>query len=248
MIDLYSASSNLGDNLSFTPLMRAAPCRLHLYNDDAVRSIGSLFDGMAEVIYDNAAPIASPEAAIAGPHSLKLLYQFGHPFANAIPSIKLTADEIEWARAFTADMVNPCIIKASTQKPNYRTPPVEIMQSIIDSNPGTTFLMSGLSSNHPKNNFVNVPLKGAYMLWDYPVRKLAAIYHAVGHYIGPDTGDYHLMLAVGGKTDVLVPRSNSEYPHIHFHYSPICWVGEKVRARYHHWDLPLTNLITNLKS
>ncbi|TWW08802.1 hypothetical protein E3A20_20730, partial [Planctomyces bekefii] len=85
MLDLYSASSNLGDNLSLTPLMHQTPCRVHLYDDASVRAIAPIFDGLAEVVFDNKVPIASPEANIRGPHSQKTLVQFGYKDHNAIP-------------------------------------------------------------------------------------------------------------------------------------------------------------------
>lgn len=240
-IDLYSASSNLGDNLSLTAVMRAAPCRVHLIDDEAVRSIAPLFDGLGEVVYDNDARWASAEAQDLGPHSAKLLRARGLAAHSAIPSIQLTDTEVQWARHFLTDgqLTNCCIIKSSTQQPNYRTPPPGLMDRIIEANPDIQFITSALSSSHAKHNFQYVPTKRTLTMWDYPVRKLAAIYHVVGRYVGPDTGDMHLMLSVGGKVDVLVPDSRWDYDHNHFHYRLEDFVGEVPRARYHRWTQPL---------
>lgn len=254
MIDIYSASSNLGDNLSLTPLCYLTKCRVHMYDDASCRAIAPIFDGLAEVIFDNGSPsthgpAAGPEAAISGPHSAKTLAQFGFAGKNAIPRIKLTADEISWARHFLSDcqLHNACVVKASTQQINYRTPPAGLIESIVDQNPNISFVTSALSSSHPKNNFVHIPIRGALTMWDYKIRKLAALYSVIGRYIGPDTGDMHLMLAVGGKVDVLVPKSAWHYDHNHFHYRDIDFVDELPRARYHHWDHPLGESITNIK-
>ncbi len=76
MIDIYSASSNLGDNLSMIPLMRAGKCRLHLIDDLGVHSIAPLFDGF-DIAFDNVKRLASPESQEPGPHSAKLLAAHG---------------------------------------------------------------------------------------------------------------------------------------------------------------------------
>lgn len=240
MIDLYSASSNLGDNLSLTPLMRATPCRVHLIDDEAVRSVSPLFDGLGAVVFDNEKRWSTRQSQDGGPHSARYLKAHGLA-SNAIPSINLTPEEINWARQFIGSSgldANLCILKASTQTPNYRTPPAGLLDQIIDLNPEVQFITSALSSNHAKHNFQYVPTKRTLTMWDYPIRKLAAIYHVVGRYIGPDTGDGHLMLSVGGKADVLVPDSTWEYDHPTFHYRPIDFAPGLTRALYHNWSTP----------
>lgn len=236
MIDLYSSSSNLGDNLSLTPVMRAAPCRVHLIDDEAVRQVAPVFDGLGEVIYDNVNRLASHERPIRGPHSAKLLAANHLTGVSATPSIILSDEEREWARAFLSDfdLSKTCVIKASTSQINYRTPPAGLLAKIIEANPDITFFSSALSSRHPKNNFHYVPLD-AYTMWDYPIRRLAAIYSVIGRMVTADTGDYHLMLAVGGKVDVLVPPSEWHYDHDHFHYRAEDFLHEVPRARYHVW-------------
>lgn len=72
--------------------------------------------------------------------------------------------------------------------------------------------------------------------YDVPIRQMAAIFHRVGRYVGCDSGDYHLMLAVGGQCDVLVPDESYGYSYAYFHYGPECWLGEKLRVRYHQWS------------
>ncbi len=250
MIDLYSASSNLGDNLSLTPLARVTPCRIHLFDDASVRAVAPIFDGIAEVVFDNGsptthAPKASAECQLPGPHSAKLMRGQAPWLASQhspIPSILLTDDEISRAKELVSGLSNPCIIKANTSKRNYRTPPAELMQQIVNDNPGVTFLTTALSPNHPKNNFDFTPLGGVFPLWDLPIRQMAAIYACVGRLISGDTGDMHLMLAVGGKVDCLVPDSNAEYPYEHFHYDDSCWTDNK-RIRYHPWNQPFNQTL-----
>lgn len=248
MIDLYSASSNLGDNLSLTPVMRAAKCRVHLIDDDAVRQVAPVFDGLCEVVYDNDRRLASHERPIRGPHSAKILAANGLTGVSAIPSINLTLDEVKWAHMFLSDfdLSKTCIVKASTSQINYRTPPAGLLDRIIAANPDVTFLTFGLSTKHVKHNFHQVKTERTYTIWDMPVRQMAAICSLVVRYIGPDTGDAHLMLSVGGKADVLVPPSQWHYDHDHFHYRPEDFVGEVPRTRYHDWTQPFGPSVTNI--
>ena len=41
---------------------------------------------------------------------------------------------------------------------------------------------------------------------DLELEDLCALYKAVGIYFGTDTGDFHLMLAVGGSCTVICPK------------------------------------------
>lgn len=248
MIDLYSASSNLGDNLSLTPVMRAAKCRVHLIDDDAVRQVAPVFDRLCDVVYDNDQRLASHERPIRGPHSAKILAANGLTGMSAIPSIVLSPDEVRWASIFLSDfdLSKTCIVKASTSQVNYRTPPAGLLDRIIAANPGVTFLTFGLSTKHVKHNFHQVKTERTYTMWDMPIRQMAAICSLVGRYIGGDTGDAHLMLAVGGKVDVLVPPSEWHYDHDHFHYRAEDFVGEVPRARYHIWTQALSLSICGL--
>lgn len=252
MIELYSSSSNLGDNLGYTALALVTPCRVHMYDDKGCRCISPVFDGICEVVHDNGSPTAgSPKsndpAQIPLPFTLRHLYAAGIFDKPAIPKMALRPDEIEKARQFVATYPNPCIIKCSPQVTDVRTPPQEILAAIVKANPDVSFLSFGLSKNHVKHNFASLTVPDVHAFFDLSVREQAAIYHVVGRYLGPDTGDYHMMLAVGGKCDVLVPTSSPSYSYRFFHYNEACWLGETPRARYFNWNLPLGEFITGLK-
>ncbi len=253
MIELYSGSSNLGDNLSLTPMMNAVPCRIHLVNDALVYNIAPIFYGLGEIVFDNATkdeqgrPVeakATPESNIIGPISAKILHAFRHPFASAIPKIKLLPEEIVWAKEFlgTWNYKNPCAFKAYVQDPkSVRNPQLEIMQAIVDKNPDTTFINFGFSKGSKKYNGVNREIKNIVEINDLTVRQHAACYHVIGRYIGPDTGDYHLMLAAGGKCDVLVPQTCFEYDYYRFHYTEESWKNEGPRVQYFNFTYPLNH-------
>ncbi len=251
MIELFSSSSNLGDNLGYTALAAVTPCRVHMYDDPGCRSVAAVFDGVCPVVHDNGSPTTHPPitndpAHVQLPFTQRHLEAAGIFGQSAIPKMVLRQDEIDKARAFVVSYHNPCIIRCSPKVNDNRTVPLDLMKAIVDRNPDVSFLNFGLSKNHAKNNLVNLTVPGIHTFWDLSVREQAAIYHVVGRYIGPDTGDYHMMLAVGGVCDVLVPNDGPGYSYQYFHYNSTCWNGETPRARYFNWNQPLGQLITKL--
>ncbi len=251
MIDLYSSSSNLGDNLGLTALASLTPCRVHMYDDIGCRSVSPIFHGVCEVVHDNGSPTtggpkSNDPTHLDMPTTRRHLVAAGIYDQAALPVMKLTEDEIAKAREFLKPFPNPCIIKCSPQVTDARTPPIELLTQIVQQNPGVSFLNFGLSKNHAKYNFSNLTVPGLSTFFDLPIREQAAIYHLVGRYIGPDTGDYHMMLSVGGTCDVLVPPQSQGYRYQFFHYGPECWAGLPVRVKYHEWMRPLDKFITGL--
>lgn len=237
-IDLYSSSSNLGDNLALTPLCSILSCVVHLYDEPSPHSVGPIFDGIAEVVYDNGSPTAgspktSDDPTLPGPPSARLLAKHGYAgLVSAIPKIRLTAEEIAEAKEWASRFHNPSILKAAPQELNVRTPPREALEQIVRDHPEIDYLTFGLSKAHPKCFTAHVPIPGVIEFFDFPIRQMAAIFHAVGRYVGPDTGDYHLMLAVGGQCNVFVPPSSWHYNHATAHYREIDWCGEAPRVTY----------------
>ena len=83
---------------------------------------------------------------------------------------------------------------------------------------GFTPIQFGISDNF-------TPLNGCIHIVDAPLEETAALYKAIGNYFGTDTGDLHLMVAVGGTCVVLVPEQ------IHPSYNPddFCHVSHRIR-------------------
>lgn len=255
MIEIYSSSSNLGDNLSYTALAAHTPIRVHMYNDAGCRGVAPIFDGLCEVVFDNGGPVdgkptnprSTDDGTIPWPAAKRCLLQYGFPDVPAIPIMKFEEWEIAEARDFVYDLYNDspyegdldiCVIKASPQVTDLRTPPIELMQAIIKSRPETNFIGFGLSPKHFKHNFANVELPRVKMFWDFSIRKQAAIYQIIGKYIGCDSGDYHLMLSTGGSCEVLVPAEKWNYRYQYFHYGPECWLDQPSRVKYYDWTEP----------
>ena len=241
MIELYSSSSNLGDNLGLTALAVLTPCRVHMYDDVGCRSVSPIFQGVCEVVHDNGSPTthgpqSNATTHIGLPTTLRHLIQAGAQGHPALPVMRLTDEEIAKAREFLKPYPNPCVIKCSPQVTDARTPPLDIMTQIVRQNPGVSFLSFGLSKNHAKHNFAYVTTPGIHDFFDLPIREEAAIYHLVGRYIGVDSGTYHLALAVGCNCVVLCQEDHPTYRWSLFHYGPECWVGLTPKVWYHHWN------------
>lgn len=251
MIHIYSSSSNLGDNLGYTALGALTPTTVHMYDDAGCRAVSPVFQGVCEVVHDNGypggpGPKSNDPTTIDAPTTKRHLVAVGLPHVPAIPVMRFTEEELAEARQFVSQFKNPCIIKLSPQVTDDRTPPIELFEQLIAQNPDVTFLSFGLSKNHAKHNFASVALPEIKTFFDWDIRKQAAAYAVVGRYAGPDTGDYHLMLAAGGTCDVLVPDQTTTYRYQFFHYGPECWLDAPVRVRYHQWTRPLGQFITGL--
>jgi len=62
-------------------------------------------------------------------------------------------------------------------------------------------------------------------------------------YIGCDTGDYHLMLALGGKCIVLVPDNCEQYEYRRWHY--IDYPGRVKYVNFKDWETVNADFVTN---
>lgn len=252
---LASDSANLGDNLALTPLLNATPCRLRLLDEEWMRYTAEIFNDLCEIewVKDKAA-LGSPKYAdLPRPWSKRALVVHGFNDVPAIPKIKLSAAEIEdgqrWAdytsRSFGGKPL--CIIKAVPGRSTERSVPHAVIDRIVEGNPETKFVTFNLGGNHPKAEMASPPIKGVFEMLNMPVRAQASCYAAVGRYVGVDTGDYHLMLAAGGKADVLCPSHRPTYNWWLTHYGEDCWLDETVRVSYQDFDLKLEEGVTGVK-
>jgi hypothetical protein len=162
---------------------------------------------------------------------------------SCIPSIMVSDEEMLWAKDFLSKYKNPLVIVAdnagSSDPQNLaainRKPPIEIISKLTDLySKKYTLLQFGLSSNFYRNGYSNfTQLNNTIPILDLPLSKLAACYKVIGRYIGGDTGDYHLMLSVGGKANVLIPDHNIYY----YNYNTLLyfddlWLDEIPRVKY----------------
>lgn len=234
-----SSCGGIGDNLIFTPIFKKIKnATIEMLDHPKCRNVSCLFDGMANVVFTDK-PRGCPEKDITGHIAQNKLDGLGITDVNCIPWT--IVEDFNYALAayslkdyyvgkpflaFVAD--NNGSKDPSDWQAHHRLFPK--WQEILDLlSERYTILQFGLSSSYTKFNNVRPIL-------DVPLKKLAAIYKYIGAYVGIDTGDYHLMLAVGGISHVLVPPPSPFYSHRQWHYVPALWKESQVRAFYYPFD------------
>jgi len=258
MTTVSFGGGNLGDALWLTPLARYIPDLVVQLRkgDKRAAGVAPIFDGLCKVEFIDNPP--SPNKSNLDVHSTqKILYAYKLVDKNSIPAIKLTEEEISWAKDYLKDYLNPIAIinnNSGTNDPinhraRYVCPPHEYIQRIADFYrlSGRTVIQFGTEKGYyDRDPFV--PIDGAIIIRGLSVRQLAACYHVIGQMISGDTGDYHLMLAVGGKCVTLVPLESFQLGYIYsdllYGYAADDWKGEPVRVIYiNHEDYK--DIITN---
>jgi hypothetical protein len=258
---IHNTAGSLGDWLSLTPILRAKAAESPLViAPDAphTRLFAAVYDGLAEVQLINGPVEHVPEISSDVCFSQRILDHYGLSDRSAIPSINVTTEEVAWAREFLKDYPNPMAFNPTTasarlDKPfsdicNYRRLPIALVVSIIDAlkTAGHTILKFGAKTIHTNIYNNHEDFEDVVSIPDLTIRQLAACYHVIGKYIGTDTGDHHLMLAVGGECRLFIPPSSWNYDHKRTlylkseTYDP--WKGEPVREIYSVYPRPPAKL------
>jgi len=246
MKNIYSPHGNLGDNLWITPACKFVPINVSLYDEPFSRSISRIYDNIAEVSFIN----SQKQNFIYDRYehkTIQWLKYIGIDYQdkNIIPEIKLTKEEELFGVEYIKNIPNPIIVKnensgtwdAKNTRAHYVCPDEREMQSIVDDliRQGKTPMQFGLNDNFFGLGETHLrPLKGTIQTKGLTVRQLASIYKAVGYYIGGDTGDYHLMLSVGGLAEVLIPEQSEQFGYIYYNlfYRPDMFGKDPIRVQY----------------
>lgn len=243
---IFSNLGNLGDNLWLTPLILSldAP-KMVMYDHPHVRNISEIFRNLCEVEFQP--NVSSYNIPHKEHKTLELSKLLNIELKTFLPQIILDKEEIDWARQFLSKYDNPIAVTNNNMgdldKTNfcaqYRCPPKIIMESICSKiKKKYTLLQFGPEKGYFLEDFDHLtPIIDAVVIRGLPVRKVAACYYIIGKYIGGDTGDYHLMTAVGGKSHVLVPDHNPRagYNYNHLHYPYFFWKYEENRVKYYNF-------------
>lgn len=245
-----SKQSNLGDNLFITPLLNALKNPVvRLHNDQNCQKIAPLFKYLAEVEFVDENHSFEVSKTKNGKHYTEQILEahLGNCYKKIcpIPKIKLSDDELNWGKLFISKYKNPIIFindnSGSWDPGNYRAhyvrPGVEQINSAAQfflSN-GYDILQFGLNEDHWQDTPVSfTPIPNAEIIRGLDVRQLASCYAAIGKMVGGDTGDYHLMLAVGGKTATIIPKESLPYGYIYSDllYRQDMWRDNNYRVSY----------------
>lgn len=136
-----------------------------------------------------------------------------NPPQNGQPFVVLSESEKAEGRALIEGIAHPIIVKRNTAPAGAvvrETDPKrwDLLVSRLRL-AGWSPIQTGLASQPT--------IEGARRMADLPLRTLASLYSAVGVYVGVDTGDRHLMQAVGGHVYVAGPKDSDQYPYSLWH-------------------------------
>lgn len=242
---------NLGDTLWVSPLAIYEPNLVvqMLGNDKRSRLTAPILDGLCKVEFVEKTE-ETKKAKIRDHVTQQILTAYGHGGKPSIPKVILKPEEIFWAIDFlkskgVKDPRNAIVFinqNSGTKDPNnpraaYVRPHPDHITSLARfwvQGGRTQILQFGPSADFYDKRDVFEPIENATCIRGLTVRELASVYHVVGRMIGSDTGDKHLMLAVGGRVACLVPRDSIQWGYRHFDllYNKTCWGDEKPRLRY----------------
>ena len=165
---------------------------------------------------------------------------------NIVPEISLSEEYLQKGKELLLKLGNPHnpIIFVSNNAAGlfagedernwqaaYRTIPPQILQIIINElSKRYTILHCGIKGR--VFNFDNVIKVFDYIDDKDSIKTMAGLYKIVGRYLGIDTGDAHLMVAVGGETKVLIPDRAPFYNAVSSVFREEEFRNEKIRAEY----------------
>ena len=114
----------------------------------------------------------------------------------------------------------------------YRTLSPEIWQEIINEySKKHTILQCGKKGRVFK--FKNViPMYEYFSEYNNELKVITGLYHLIKKYLGVNTGDYNLMLSLGGECKVLVPEFNSWFNGVSSIFKEKDFKEEKIRTEY----------------
>jgi hypothetical protein len=256
---------NLGDFLWVTPLSKHFPDMVVqvLANDKKSQLTAPIFDGICKVEFVQTTTPTPRDNSVSIHITQRILSAYDKK-GKSIPYVKITEEEKEWAKNFLISKninINRCMAfinhnsgsgDETNTRGKYVRPDPKIIKdlaafwaeknnvSIVQFGPDPKF--------YEKDPFDPIP--NAVHIRGLNIRQLAACYSLIGRMVSGDTGDYHLMLAVGGKVFCLVPPHSDEYGYKHWDllYNDNCWDGEDPRVLYclhENWEFLKVNINEN---
>lgn len=201
-----SITYGMGDILTLTGIAKHfMDCEVHL--QPQAERFSRFFRNICSkiVITENIQPMKE----IGDDHyTLRKLRGLGYENLCYLPYIDINDEEKKIAKKLVQQFNNPIVFVANSA-PQWkfdREPPQEYFQPIINElSKKYSILQFGLS-----NNFT--PYKNTIPIMDLSIEELILYYYGIQKFIGIDTGDTHLMLAVGGECDVFIPRPKFRIP------------------------------------
>lgn len=216
----------LGDLLTLTPLAKCLGSRAVIHLPPHLSDYAPLFYGLCSVDISDEFPVI--DCKPDGHHRAKRTLNWFDQNGSHLPVIKLTGQEIAAARKRLASK-RPGIVFVPTTSRHWahvRMRPPEFWEPIVSRLSKQFDLYQYGYDDYPLVTPAIRHPRGS-------IREQAATYAVLGRYLGVDTGDLHLMLAVGGICAVLTPDLNDAAKYSHSE-----WQYDTPRCLYQTWDTP----------
>lgn len=242
-LTIGSSQGTLGDSCWLTPIFKVKKnCVLKMFDNPHCRNMAQIYDGIVERVEFCDNPGVPPTTDEKTHVSQRMLNALGITEVNCIPEIKITDEELAWAKDFLKDYPNPIVFvnhNSGWKDPSnffarIVKPPKELMQYLANEYSKKYTIMQFCNNpNHFRPDYDNFdPLENAVHIRGLTLRQQAACYKVIGKMVTGDTGDPYLMLATGGKFIMLLCPEMYGYFHHSICYYDHLWKDEKPRTKY----------------
>lgn len=191
----FNGAPGIGDTLMITPLARALGDRAIMTLPPSMERLAFLFRNLCRVRISDSHPIFTFQGGIL--QSAGLLRMFRMPMVDPIPRIDLDPANIAIARRSIESFNNPLAFCPTCSRHwayMRQRPPIFWRPIIAELKKRYTVLQFGLPDYPIVDGATRMPFDS--------IERMAACYHLIGNYVGVNTGDHHLMIAVGGRAVV----------------------------------------------
>lgn len=180
----------LGDTLTITPLAAALGKRAVMLLDPKMAHLQFLFRELCPTRFSEKYPVFTWKPASAIKQKLAIFGITG----SDLPIVRLRPELLPKAREMLAGIPNPLAFCPTCSKAweHIRQRPFLFWKPIIKELSQRYTVCQFGRTDYPT-------LEGVRRMPFVDLELLAAMYQVIGNYCGVDTGDYHLMLAVGGR-------------------------------------------------
>lgn len=235
-------NGSLGDCLWISSIFRHRHGKVILHNDLQSKQVSTIFNDIAEVEFsDNPPERLDHNCKLPIHRGEKILRSYNIDSSFCLPFVKITKDEIDWAKEFLKDYKNLIVINNDNSgskdpnniRANYVRPPVELMEEQCK------FLINiGYTPIQFAKKELFTPLNNCIQLINLNIRQTLACFSIIKRYIGGDTGLYHLMLAAGGSCDVFIPDESIRLGYIYSDllYSPKHFGNNPFKLNYFNYN------------
>lgn len=223
MIKFGSKTNGMGDILLLTGVCKHFPKKAIIQIPEAQKRFAIFFDGLAEVEITDSPNYL--EDLGGGHYSTRKLRNF---FGNDADSLDVRPlvlyndqESTKWAKEYLIDKPNPVIVVPTCSKhwAHVRNVPRDLMDSVLISlkNSNMTPILCQSSVNMYEYN-------DYHSLIDLEIEKYISLLREAGSYVGANTGDMHLAIAVGALCTIIQPKPNGV-----FNPEEWCYIHETIK-------------------